>query len=187
MEQYLLISEAAREVEVESHVLRYWEVELKLPIHRNEQGHRYYMPEDVERFKQIKKMKEKGLQLKAIKLILNDGNLNLLSGPEGEESVELQKEIPGSMEEVSTAFKEEKFQKLQWLLKQLISEAVRENNHEVCREIKESVVKELDFQFRSLEEREEERDARHAKRDEEYYKKVDDLLRKKTKKKRRFL
>ena len=30
------ISEAAKKVQVESHVLRYWEEELELPIKRNE-------------------------------------------------------------------------------------------------------------------------------------------------------
>ena len=34
MERYLLISDAAKEVQVESHVLRYWEEELHLPIRR---------------------------------------------------------------------------------------------------------------------------------------------------------
>ena len=37
-----LISETAKLVGVESHVLRYWEEELKLPIRRNDLGHRYY-------------------------------------------------------------------------------------------------------------------------------------------------
>ena len=35
MSEYLSISDAAKEVQVESHVLRYWEDELKLSIHRN--------------------------------------------------------------------------------------------------------------------------------------------------------
>ena len=70
MEQ-LFISDAAKKVQVESHVLRYWEEELKLPIKRNEVGHRYYTDVDIERFIQIKNMKERGLQLKAIKMILN--------------------------------------------------------------------------------------------------------------------
>ena len=77
MNDYLLISEAAKEVQVESHVLRYWEEELKLPIKRNEMGHRYYTQEDIDRFRQIKDMKERGLQLKAIKMILKDGKLVL--------------------------------------------------------------------------------------------------------------
>ena len=78
MDNYLFISDAAKEVKVESHVLRYWEEELHLPIKRNELGHRYYTEEDVERFKQIKGMKERGLQLKAIKMILKDGKLDML-------------------------------------------------------------------------------------------------------------
>lgn len=83
MSNYLLISDAAKEVKVESHVLRYWEEELNLPINRNELGHRYYTEEDVERFKQIKSMKERGLQLKAIKMILKDGKLSVMSEEEG--------------------------------------------------------------------------------------------------------
>ena len=47
MGDYLLISDAAKEVRVESHVLRYWEEELHLPIKRNELGHRYYTEEDA--------------------------------------------------------------------------------------------------------------------------------------------
>ena len=47
MGEYLLISDAAKQVKVESHVLRYWEEELHLPIKRNELGHRYYTKEDT--------------------------------------------------------------------------------------------------------------------------------------------
>ena len=82
MENYLLISDAAKRVQVESHVLRYWEEELKLPIKRNELGHRYYTQKDIERFVQIKNMKERGLQLKAIKLILKNGKLDVLQNKE---------------------------------------------------------------------------------------------------------
>ena len=35
-----MISETAKQVDVEAHVLRYWEEELSLPIDRNEMGHR---------------------------------------------------------------------------------------------------------------------------------------------------
>ena len=61
MEQtYYLISDAAKQVQVESHVLRYWEEELGLPIKRNELGHRFYTEEDIARFISIKSLKEKG-------------------------------------------------------------------------------------------------------------------------------
>lgn len=202
MNNYLLISDAAKEVKVESHVLRYWEEELHLPIKRNELGHRYYTKEDVERFKQIKGMKERGLQLKAIKMILKDGRLDVLSENEtalkretvqqetvqretGAESKEPPQGLAIDIVEKRTDItaldsKEEKSRKLQWLLQQLIRETLQENNSELCREIKESVIKELDYQFRMQEEREEVRDKRLAERDEEYYKKMDDLLRKKS-------
>lgn len=68
-ERYL-INEAAKEVHVESHVLRYWEEELNLPIRRNEQGHRIYTQEDIDRFIRIKNLKDQGLQLKAVKTLL---------------------------------------------------------------------------------------------------------------------
>ena len=69
-EQKYLISDAARIVKVEAHVLRYWEEELELPIGRTELGHRYYTRENIETFQKVKDLKEKGLQLKAIKTIL---------------------------------------------------------------------------------------------------------------------
>lgn len=69
-EKYL-INEAAKEVHVESHVLRYWEEELALPIKRNEQGHRIYTQEDIDRFIVIKNLKDQGLQLKAVKTVLD--------------------------------------------------------------------------------------------------------------------
>ena len=64
------ISEAARKVQVESHVLRYWEEELELPIMRNEMGHRYYTEQDIKQLQEIKQLKEQGLQLKAIRTLL---------------------------------------------------------------------------------------------------------------------
>lgn len=201
MENYLLISDAAKEVKVESHVLRYWEDELHLPIKRNELGHRYYTEEDVERFKQIKGMKERGLQLKAIKMILKDGKLDVLSAEGmGTGSAQVQQEaaaeekpelaidiIPNrnTQPEVTRESREEKSRRLQWLLQQLIRQTLQENNGELCREIRESVVKELDYQFRMQEEREEERDRMQAERDEEYFKKMDELLRKKARRRGR--
>ena len=186
MEQ-LFISDAAKKVQVESHVLRYWEEELKLPIKRNEVGHRYYTDADIERFIQIKNMKERGLQLKAIKMILKDGKLDVLP-MESETREELMVEESAGMaievvekKEVAVAeeSREEKAQRLQWLLKQLIKETLEENNKELSKEIRESIVKEMDYQFRCQEERELERDKEREKRNEEYYQRMDALLCKK--------
>jgi len=62
-----MISDASRLVDVEAHVLRYWEEELELPIGRNEMGHRYYTEENIRLFRHIKALKDGGVQLKAIK------------------------------------------------------------------------------------------------------------------------
>ena len=70
--EFYLINEAAKEVQVEAHVLRYWEEELGLPIKRNAKGHRLYSDEDVQRFIKVKKLKEEGLQLKAVKRLIKD-------------------------------------------------------------------------------------------------------------------
>lgn len=209
MSEGILISDAAKEVNVENHVLRYWEEELHLPIKRNELGHRYYTKEDIERFRQIKSMKERGLQLKAIKMILKNGKIDILSEREcdtanienakeekneNKESKEDTSKVGMAIEivdkqDVETAVaedgREEKSRRLQWLLQQLIRETLQENNQQLCRDIKESVVKELDYQFRVQEEREEARDRIQTERNEAYYKKMDDLLRQKREKKKR--
>lgn len=199
--EYLLISDAAKRVQVESHVLRYWEEELNLPIKRNELGHRYYTDKDIECFVQIKTMKERGLQLKAIKMILKDGKLDVVSQNEDVEmeplvlngdfgKTEDKLEQQGGLAidivrkedvvEVSEESREEKAKRLQWLLQQLIRDTLQENNKELCKEIRDGIVKELDYQFRCQDEKEQEREKEREKRSEEYYKKMDELLRMKS-------
>ncbi len=179
MEQYYLISDAAKEVNVETHVLRYWEEELALPIKRNDLGHRYYTEEDVERFRQIKTMKERGLQLKAIKVILKDGTLTMLDEEKQELSCAEEKQHYELVQESS----EEKTRRMQYLLQEMLKEAVRVNNEALVQDIKEAVIKELDYQFRAREEHEEEMERKWEQRSEEHYKRIDELLRKKVKKK----
>ena len=221
MEQTLFISDAAKKVHVEAHVLRYWEEELELPIKRNELGHRYYTEEDVKRFQEIRELKERGLQLKAIRLILKNGKLDRLADGEntqaekaaeaakiaektssaakaaekmpadaqhGKKTVEVLKtaeKVTGEVEPIKTTSVvgeesgEEKAARLQWLLKQLFREVLQENNEAMCREVRESILKEMDYQFRMQEEREDEREAAQIKRDEEHFRRVDELLRKK--------
>lgn len=241
MEQTLFISDAAKKVHVEAHVLRYWEEELELPIKRNELGHRYYTEEDVKRFQEIRELKERGLQLKAIRLILKNGKLDRLADGEntqaektaeaakiaekansaakagetacnaakiaektssaaktaekmpadaqhGQKTVEVLKaaeKVTGEVEPIKTTAvlgeesREEKAARLQWLLKQLFREVLQENNEAMCREVRESILKEMDYQFRMQEEREDEREAAQIKRDEEHFRRVDELLRKK--------
>lgn len=179
------ISDAARKVEVETHVLRYWEEELGLTIGRNGQGHRFYTEEDMALLGNIKKWKDQGLQLKAIRLMLSeDGKLAVPQKVvrEVQELVEKKgKEDNLSVENVLLDERSSKAAKLQFLLENLVSRAVKENN--------EMILKELDYQFRQLEENAQAREQKHWEREEEHYKKLDELLcqrgRKKDRRKRR--
>ena len=60
------VSEAVGILELQSHVLRYWEEEMKLPIKRNELGLRYYTRWDIQVLLSIKELKKKGYSLKEI-------------------------------------------------------------------------------------------------------------------------
>ena len=105
-EVHYLISDASRKVDVEAHVLRYWEEELELAIPRNEMGHRYYTDFHIRLFKQVKNLKEKGYQLKAIKHALEqikkDGKL------EGELTDEiLEQDMDAALKELKEEEKEE--------------------------------------------------------------------------------
>lgn len=66
-----IISDAAKMIDVEPHVLRYWEEELGMEIPRNEMGHRYYTDKEVKIFTAVRDLKAKGFQLKAIKMVLS--------------------------------------------------------------------------------------------------------------------
>lgn len=197
-EKIYLISDAAKQVQVESHVLRYWEDELKLPIKRNELGHRFYTEEDITRFKEIRDLKEQGLQLKAIRNIMakgglggtigamNSANSTTFMGQEKEESVKRHVVMvnKGEFMPITEESREAKSIRLQQLLQNMIVEAVQSNNREVCEEIKESLLKELDYQFRLQEEREDEREGVRLTRQEEHYRQIDELIRSRNKRKR---
>lgn len=89
-----MISDAANIVNVESHVLRYWEDELELNIPRNEMGHRYYTKENIQEFQRIKELKEQGYQLKAIRMIVHNGPLDGLTAEGTTGQVQMSVEQP---------------------------------------------------------------------------------------------
>ena len=70
MEKCYTVAETVKLTGVKSYVLRYWEEELSLPIRRNELGHRCYTQEDIQLFLNIKELKNRGLQLRAIHALL---------------------------------------------------------------------------------------------------------------------
>ena len=192
-EKIYMISDAAKQVKVEAHVLRYWEEELELPVKRNEMGHRFYTEEDLELFRRIKDLKEKGIQLKGIKSILKNGGLiepaDILERENVGEGNEIEKRhvvmvkkgeflpVTEKTFPIHEESREQKSLRLQQLLKEMISEAVSSNNREIYRDMKESILKELDYQVRLQEEREETREKERILREEEHFKQIDELLR----------
>lgn len=168
-EKQYKISEMTKLVNVEAHVLRYWEEELQLPIKRNDLGHRYYTEDDKELFLKVKQLKEKGIQLKGIR--------NMLDIPQEEGVIHMS--LPQVMEKPSLSFsdnKEEKSYRLQMLLKGLIQEAVEESNEKLAEDIKECLVKELDYQFRVASEEEEQHRKAYMKQQEEYFQRLDEMI-----------
>jgi DNA-binding transcriptional MerR regulator len=139
-------------------------------------GHRCYTGQDIKQLQEIKALKEQGLQLKAIRTILPK------TGEGEEQSVmnKAQKYIVTMSKDKHITLEDEKSQKaarLQYLLQNMITQAVKTANQELCTDVKESILKELDYQFRMQEERDEER----WKQEEEHYRKIDELLRQRQK------
>ena len=157
-----MISDAARMVEVESHVLRYWEEELDLPIARNEMGHRYYTEDDIQLLKHIKKLKERGYQLKAIKMDISE-NGELIS----QEEMLPQTMKPEKAEVLDS--NAEKMQQFQNILSKALGQALKENQDSLGKElaghVTDQMTKELNYQFRVQEEAQ-----------EAYYRKLDERI-----------
>lgn len=208
--QRYMISDAANLVKVESHVLRYWEDELELTIPRNEMGHRYYTKENIDQFFQIKEWKEQGYQLKAIKMLIHNGDQGpeqkhapqaAVKGPHeepsyrGESYQDMVSRVAASAEpvqekvgraetgaaappekrkrEVAVSSVEDNTRRLeqfQRMMTEIVKESIRENNQElgkeVSQQVRDYVLKEMNYLMREQDEVEEER-----------YKKLDELIR----------
>ena len=147
-----MISDAASVVNVESHVLRYWEEELELNIPRNEMGHRYYTEENIRQFQKIKELKEQGYQLKAIKMLLQQMD---------EESGDEKTSIVPVNSAVKPADAMSRMEQFQMIMTDIVRKAVEENNRDLGKEVGdqvgERVLKEMNYLMREQEEQEEER------------------------------
>jgi len=148
-----MISEAAKRVNVETHVLRHWEEELGLTIGRTEMGHRYYTEDDVRLFNCIKELKEQGMLLKELKDLIPD----LL---QTRQKLKTQKSLAMITKNVEEETKETKTALSELQL------ALLENNQILQDAITQSVIKEMGYLFLAQEQQEEER-----------YKRLDCLIR----------
>ena len=174
MEKRYMISDASKMVDVESHVLRYWEEELLIEIPRNEMGHRYYTNFHIELMKKVKDLKERGFQLKAIRMLVPE----LCDGREDNmDTLAIMKEELGGVEEiksqnadVQTQKQPSKMEQFEAIIGNIVSKALKENNAELGKEVSEhvsdNVIKEIDYMMRLQDEREEER-----------FRKFDEILR----------
>lgn len=168
-----MISDAANIVNVESHVLRYWEDELALSIPRNEMGHRYYTKENIQEFQRIKELKEQGYQLKAIRMIVHNGPLEGLTAESAEKQVQQAPLQQGStlsqaqqplaqlstqqtqlqadllaqtpVQEVSQSILDntDKMAQFTDLMSQIVGKAIQENNQALSQNISEEVGKQV--------------------------------------------
>lgn len=179
-----MISDAAKKVNVEAHVLRYWEEELELSIPRNEMGHRYYTEEYIRLFRQICQLKENGYQLKAIKMLLprlktmNDKELQLLSilseemnrqadaamtesaekpSPEPKKDVHNIVSMPSAPAQPSPS--EDKLVQFQMLMTDVMTHAMQQNSDwflsQLETRVSDRLLKELNYNMRELEEQQE--------------------------------
>ena len=155
-EVHYMISEAAKRVSVETHVLRYWEEELALDIGRTEMGHRYYTEEDVQLFHCIKELKEQGMLLKDLKNLIPD--------------MLRTKEQLKQLKQRNAQAAADKTDSVTLSPKTPLQEALLENNkvleQTICLAVSKAVVTEIDFLLQAKERQEEER-----------YKKLDTLIR----------
>lgn len=135
-EVHYMISEAAKRVNMETHVLRHWEEELGLTIGRTEMGHRYYTEEDVQLFHCIKELKEQGMLLKELKEFIPE----ILRAKAKAKEKKEQSAQPVSIEKPNR-----------------LQTALQENNKLLVEQVTQSVIKEMGFLFQANERQEEER------------------------------
>lgn len=157
-----MISDAANLVNVESHVLRYWEEELDLNIPRNEMGHRYYTEENIKEFMKIKEWKEQGYQLKAIRILVQEERMKKMAGTKNEPHTQMVASQPVQKEELSNyhCSNSDKLEQFTNMMTAIVRGALEENNQalgrEVGRQVEDKVIKEMNYLMREQEEAQEE-------------------------------
>ena len=157
-----MISDAANLVNVESHVLRYWEEELELDIPRNELGHRYYTEDNINEFLKIKEWKEQGYQLKAIRILVQEERMKEMAAGKNPANQLMMKEPVHKEEIVNDSVKNTiKMEQFQTIMTTIVRNALEENNQalgkEVGSQVGEKVIKEMNYLMREQDEAEEER------------------------------
>ena len=122
-EKRRMISEAARQLGLETYHLRTWEEEFSLTIPRNEKGYRCYGDKEIHTFEQIRDMRNAGLDSEEIKQKLSG---NIIPFPEekqmntSDKMMQFQKvlvKIMGQAILLREAEEEKRFQKLDEMIR----------------------------------------------------------------------
>lgn len=159
-----MISDAANIVGLEQHVLRYWEDELQLEVPRNEMGHRFYTEDNIKEFLKIKELKEKGYQLKAIRMYLkserqrnerNKATASSILTMTKTVDVEEKKEMSSATVEQNP--REIKLEQFQNLMTEIVAAALKQNNADLSGEIGDRILKEMNYLIHEQQELQEER------------------------------
>ena len=137
METRYTVRQASEMTGINAYVMRYWEDELDLHIQRNELGHRYYTGSDIQLFMNIKELKKRGLQLRAIRDLIpqilytaantDKNNIQLLEGETEEISSQDSSNITEKAEENVT---DPKILEFQAILERLITQEIRSKNED---------------------------------------------------------
>ena len=163
-EKRYIISDASKMLNVESHVLRYWEEELAIMIPRNEMGHRYYTESHINLLRNVRDLKKQGYGLRAIKMMITDpketkDTKNILEVREVSQAAVATEDGQGS-----------KMEQFQAIMDKIVSKALKESTaglgKELSENVSENVLKGMDYLMRVQDEKEEER-----------YKKLDEAMR----------
>lgn len=175
---FLTIKDVAEMLNTEAYVLRYYEKELNLEIGRNSKGYRVYTLEDVDLFKKIQEMREKGLQLKAIESIVHDSNEEVKETYEQLSSINLSTPVPLAEHQLAevdiTNVEDEKVKQFSCLMKEMFKQALMECNEQSKVEMKQAIKDEVSAAVdEKVMQIQEEQDSKNR----EYYKKLDETMR----------
>lgn len=189
-----MISEAAKQVQVEPHVLRYWEDELELKIGRTEMGHRYYTEDDIQLFRCIQKLKDEGMLLRDLKPLIPELTATRKRLSENKKPTDDKQDKPAAAAAKKTAEHPAKniaapaapaaqltvtpaevvpvtqLEQVRGLIGDVLTEVVSSNNEtlekNISKKVTNDVMREMDFLFQAKE-----------RREEEHYRKLDTLIR----------
>ncbi len=159
-----MISDASKMLNVESHVLRYWEEELEINIPRNEMGHRYYTDFHINLLRHVRDLKKQGYGLRAIKMMISDPK----------DTPRVPEITVASVPEIASAETNNKMEQFQEIMTRIVSNALKESTTDLKKDLSEdvsqNVLKGVNYIMRVQDEKEEER-----------FKKLDEALRNKQK------